>query len=58
MSKPPPNVPATGERVKLRGHAVTGTLRQLDRSTLWSHVQWDEGMEGPGTVHLHELEKI
>lgn len=58
MSKPPPNTPATGDRVKLRGRNAVGTLRQLDRSTLWSHVQWDDGLEGPSVVHLHELEKI
>lgn len=57
MSKPPPNTPAIGDRVKLRGQNPRGVLEFFDNRK-WAQVQWDEAFAGPALVHLYELEKI
>lgn len=57
MSKPPPNLPDIGDRVKLRGQNPRGVLEFFDNRK-WAQVRWDEAFVGPALVHLHELEKI
>ncbi len=56
MTKPPPNIPKVGDRVKARGRDITGQLLKVD-DRHWAHVQWDHN-SGPRVCHLHELEKI
>lgn len=59
MSKPPPNVPSIGDRVRMRGRNSVGELMRVnDRN--WATVRWDTDVfvpPGPDIVHLHELEK-
>ena len=55
MSKPPPNLPSIGDRVRRRGQPGTGRLVDTD-DRLWAKVEWDG--HGPMICHLHELEKI
>lgn len=57
MSKPLPNTPSIGDRVKLRGKGVCGKLQHVS-ATNWAIVHWDVFKAGPGIVHLHELERI
>ena len=55
MAKPPPNLPESGDRVKMRGRANRGTLKTLSPETKQCAVDWDRS--GPRLCHLHELEK-
>lgn len=59
MGKAPPNIPAVGDRVQMRGRGNigTGTLKSVVEN-LWSRVEWDEAGKAPRLVHLHELEKV
>lgn len=55
--KPPPNIPAIGERCKLRGRPARGWLRKVNELNRWADVEWDADARGPSVVHLWELER-
>lgn len=54
--KGPPDTPAIGDRVTLRGKGEKGVLKNVNKSTNWSYVDWEES--GPKICHLFELERI
>lgn len=54
--KGPPNTPVIGDCVKLRGGEAKGVLRNVNKSTNWSYVDWE--VAGPKICHLFELERI
>lgn len=56
MSKPPPDIPKRGDRVRLRGKGNIGVLRKMNDASKWATVEWDDF--GPRIVHLFELEKV
>lgn len=57
MTKPPANVPAIGDRVRLRGRQAWGELKAVTQPENWARVEWATAGAGPFLVHLHELEK-
>ena len=59
MSKPPPNVPAVGDKARMRGRTLIGVVKEIHANN-WTRVWWgdDESAQGPKFVHLHELEKV
>ena len=55
--KAPPNLPNVGDKVKLRGMKLEGTVLSIKHENNWTRVKWDEH-SGPEICHLFELEKI
>lgn len=60
MAKAPPNLPAVGDDVKLRGRTSFGKLIGLNEQNLWARVDWDPTVAAqcPKLCHLYELERI
>lgn len=58
MARAPQNLPAEGDRCRLRGRQCTGTVGSVNARN-WTLVVWDGSEnEGPKICHLYELEKI
>jgi len=57
--KKPTDLPREGDRVRLRGRGITGTVRDIHPQVkTWTWVDWDDCKTGPLIVHLYELEKL
>ena len=57
MTKPPPDLPKEGDRVKLRGKDAIGKLEIVTENN-WARVAWDWHFRAPQIVHLYELERL
>ena len=55
--KGPQNMPAIGDRCKMRGKEAAGQLVRITPDN-WAVVRWDGDKPGPRYCHLFELEKI
>lgn len=54
----PSNLPAEGDRCRLRGKTATGRVAAIRADNRWTRVEWDADQTGPLVCHLFELEKV